>query len=412
MAGKSGAHKQLNRKKNSMQNNKSWLILATICSTLVVSSIYAAKPWWQKPQLQWKPFTALSAIMNTNYSYLRWEFQERKGVGAPKLFAQSMGMGSPNLQKLLVADSSATPVFSEVFTNWSAINYVNSTAISRWGPSSDEYLFIGTSTGLWRLDESTGQFVSVWYWNWDPTFIMSLGNAIIGIVWNYGSESGDHIFTPNEHIRLANIGIGSMWADPLSGKYGRSYSAVKVVATNLSVMISIGYQAGPTWYSFDDGLTSFSPAGVKVDGSKALVDDFFGYSTNVMIFKGTHYYNDGLFIGQLGGTMYPLNCPTNDFGTFFYSPTTRLLIAGNAVGNSLFYAILPPPDQVLPEIQIENAVIVSWSTQYSTTTLEGTTNLTNGVWQEVTSPRVMVGDQIQTAVPTDSKMKVFRLLSP
>jgi len=284
--------------------------------------------------------------------------------------------------------------------------------MARWNNPYDEF-FLGSSTGLWRFDEGQNQFVSVWYWDWDPTYIVSLGNAIYGRVGNCGSQSGYHVWGPGgSHTFSLACGTSDIWGDPISGNHGIASRFVRVVSTNLSIVIVDQVNGGGGLYSFDGGLTYNTPVGVRNDGLELYISDFYGYSGSNIIVKARSYGIESLFIGPLGGTLYPLSFPTNTLiGTLFYSPSTRLLIAGDATSTNLYYAVLPASDYVLPELQIQKGIIVSWPTNYSTATLQDTTNL-NGGWQEVTIPRIVVGDEIRVSVPVDSSHIFFRLLLP
>ena len=393
-----------------MKNNKlecgGFFTFACCVFAILNFSLFAcaAEPWWHNPQLDWKPFTNLPAT--SGYSY-PWSIQERSGNGTHKFFAQYLYNSN-----LLVAVASVTPSFIAIPTG--SLNpqfgYGTSTAMVRWNNSYDE-LFIGSYSGIWRFDEGLGQLVNVWWWTYDQTRIVSLGNAIYGEVVSWGSQSGTHIWTPSNHVRLTNStwsGYPPIWADPISGRYGENNYKVRVISTNFSILVNADTGGG---YSLDGGLSFQAPIGIQAGVGNLYVSDFYEYSnTNVIV--NTGYNAKSLFIGPLGGIMYPLNCPTNNITTFFYSPSTRLLIAGDAATTNLYYAVLPAPDEVVgPKLQIQNAIILSWSTQYSSATLESSTDL-NGVWQTVTNPQVIMNNQIQVAVPTTNPKMFFRLTSP
>jgi hypothetical protein len=154
-----------------------------------------AAEWWRNPELNldWKPFKIVPT-----YSYAgAWKILERTGTN-PKFFALEQFSQYNSVEKLFIADASTTPIFTEVPTNWSSVGTVTSYTLVKWQKPYKE-LFIGSTLGIWRFEEDTNQFVSIWYWNWPPDkmTITSLGNAIYCNVSSWGSQSGYHILKPD-----------------------------------------------------------------------------------------------------------------------------------------------------------------------------------------------------------------------
>jgi hypothetical protein len=377
---------------------------------MLIFSAFATQnePWWHDAQLEWKLFTGLPSI-STPYQWY-WDIQERSDNENPKFFAQSIGAASND--KFFVADSSVLPSFVEASTNL-PFGSAFSTAMARLNNPFNEF-FVGTSLGLWRFNENENQFVCEWYWNWDPTYqIVSLGNSIYGRVSSWGSQSGYHIWGAGGlHTYEPFGGTSEIWGDPISGNHGIGSRNVRIISPGQSIIVKdYGTEGG--LYSLDGGLTFKSPVGIRSDGLPLYVYNFYGYSGTNIIVENMSYGESTLFIGPLGGIMYPLSCPTNErMTTLFYSPTTRLLIAGDVNSSGLYYAVLPGPDEVLgPKLNLQEAFIISWESKYEITNLESTTDLASGNWTTVTAPQNVISNKIQVAVPKTQQM-FFRLTSP
>ncbi len=399
-----------NTRRNGLFTASFWICLTFIellMALPLTTSAATGTPWWHNPQLEWKPFTGFSQVQNTNGYARSWNIEERSQGLSTKYFGMSFPSGGP--QQFAVAQHIAEPVFIEVANGMPANSSVNSTVMCTWLNNYPEF-FVGSSSGIWRYDEDTQSFVSVWYWNWDPTCIVSLGNALYGSVLSWGSQSGAHLWTPAGDTYWHDQGrTWQIWADPISGRYGEGIRYVRVTSPTSSLMLANTYWVSNGQYSRDGGVTFLSPVGIRADGQNLIVSDFYPYTNDIVIISAQMISGDDLVIGQLEGTMYSLKCPVSNIGTFFYSPSTRLLIVGNAAGTELYSAVLPAANQVLPELAIQNAVIVSWSTQYLTAILQGSTSPT-GEWQVITAPRLVVGDQVQVAIPTDTPSRYFRMV--
>ena len=373
----------------------------------------ALEPWWHEAQLDWKPFTNLvTNPTNTLGVTWTWEIQERSANGTPKFFALATIWGGGC--KMFVADASANPTFVEVNTPLPFGSLATSTAMVKWNKPYDE-LFVGSSTGIWRFDEDSNQFVSVWPWSWDPVYIRSLGDAIYGSVLNWGAKSGEHIWSPSgdSYINSGSSALRTslIWADPISKTHGYGDDVVRVISTNMSIQLTGVYSGGDYYHTNSpSGVGPASLIGMRSDGLEIYMNNFYEYSGTNIILDARYSGMYDLFVGGLGGTFYKLNFPTNgSMTTMFYSPSTRLLIAGEAP--NVYYTVLPAPDELAgPQLQIQSAVIVSWDSQYNPATLESTANMTGG-WQTVTSPQVTVSNQTQVAIPSTAKM-FFRLVSP
>lgn len=382
------------------------LVFAFVLLNFSSNRMSAETPWIKNPQavIQWKPYTGIPASTNI-YMYGRYyNIKERKSDG--KVFAQLISWRSP--QRLLVANSSTNLVFTEVPVVWDSIVDVCSSAMVKWAKPYDEY-FVSSYTGVWRFDEESGQFVPIWnqsfcaYNNCDNFYIRSLGDRIYISIANWGGGSGDWIQTQSGHVRVSLApGSSQIWTDEISGNYGQGIGISRVISTNLSILIRNG-----SWYSFDGGMSYYGRAGTLENGSPLYVSDFYEYSgTNIVV--ADQQSNNDLYIGSLGGTMYPLNCPSSYVTTFFYSPRTRLLIAGDSVETGLYYTILPSPDQMLPELSIEKAVIISWHISNAGSMLQSSTNIL-GPWVPVVATLITNGNRIEASVRISKNTEFFRL---
>ncbi len=390
-----------------------WIICLTsieLLCTLPTVSAATGTPWFHDAQLEWYQFTALADARGTNQASSWWKFIEVNREGSRKLYALRTTWGEQ--QQLLVSDSTIAPVFTEVPVNWSEVGVILSMAASRWQKPYKE-LFISSRTGVRRFDEDLGQFAPVWIdsfcdYSCDPFYVASLGDSLIVAVGNWGAGSGDWLVTTNGRTRLTSCcGSQSLWADEVSKRHEGSVGYIHTIADGRSLLLRGNLGPGGA-YSFDGGATDLTPIGVRIDGQSLYVGGYYEYSnTNIVVFG--MYYPDSVFIGNVGETLYSLKCPVNTLSSFFYSPTSRLLIVGDNDSTNMYYTVLPPPGQVLPELSIQNAVIVSWSTQYLTAILQGSTSPT-GEWQVITAPRQVVGDQVQVAIPTDTPSRYFRML--
>ena len=392
-------------------------IINILLNCLLYTAAVAGTPWWHNAALEWKPFTGFPTIENTNSFACSWKLEERTVGANPKLFAVYSLWNSEI--HVLVSPLTNRPTFAEMPLELPespriySFGYATTTAMCTWGKPFNE-LFIGSSSGIWRFDETTNQLSSVWFWGWDPTYIRTLGNAIYGSVLNWGSESGEHIWSPSGKVDISSGGgTAFIWADPVSGRYGEGSFIVRLISPSQSiVMADSTYGQSPNGrYSFDGGVTFYNPVGIRDDGQELLINNFYVYDKTNVIVHTRSMSGDDLFIGNLGGTLYPLHSPIKEIGTFFYSPSTRLLIVGDRLCNNVYSAILNEPDQLSPEVTIANAVIVSWPTQFSSAILQGAPTLT-GTWQEVMAPRNVVGETLQVAIPTTLPQKYFRLLLP
>ena len=404
---------------NTIKSCFKGLSILTLCMVMTIFSTFAnaAEPWWTNPQLEWKPFTALPTV-DVPCGY-HWEIDERSEGENPKFFAQAIANNSGYPGRFLLANASLLPVFTEPVTDLSfgsayagITAYPTSSGMVRWNKSYDEF-FIGSASGIWRFDEDLNHYVKVWDWYWDPVYIVSLGNSIYGAVLNSGSGSGYHMWTPQGGDNFFAPGSASyqIWGDPISKNYGtRSLTRVRTISPTKSIYCS-------NWgsqYSFDGGQTLFTPIGTKNGGGSLYVTDFYPYTETEVIVKDSYYY---LYIGTLGGSFYQLNFPTNttssQLDTLFYSPSTRLLIAGNSKTYGLFYTVLPGPDEVDgPKLDIQSAFILSWSTNYPSTVLESTTDLVTGTWSAVDAPYNIVSNKVQVAVPANKPKEFYRLVYP
>jgi hypothetical protein len=133
-----------------------------------------------------------------------------------------------------------------------------------------------------------------------------------------------------------------------------------------------------------------------------------------MVYNPNH--KNDLFIGSLGGTLYPLNFPKPEedsyLNAFFYSPSTRLLISGNYNASSLYCTVLPVPEpkMLVQKITAQNVTNISWNMQDDGWRLEKSANLAS--WETVSEPRINEGVRTQVTV-TDTPTKLFfRLAYP
>ena len=398
-----------NTRRNGLFTASFWICLTFIELLMafpLTTSAATGTPWWHNPQLEWKPFTGFSQVQNTNGYARSWLIEERTQGPSTRYFGMGFPSGGP--QQFAIAEHNAEPVFIEVANGMPSFSSVNTTAMCTWLNNYPEF-FVGSSTGIWRYDEDLQSFVSIWYWSWDPTCIVSLGNALYGSVQSWGSQSGEHLWTPaGDTYWQEGARTWQIWGDQISGRYGTGERFVRVTSPTSSLMLVNTFNFDNGRYSRDGGLTFHSPVGARADGENLIVTDFYPYTNDIVIISARMSSGDDLVIGQLEGTLYSLKCPVSSIGTYFYSPSTRLLIVGNNAGTELYSTVLPASDRVLPELSIQNAVIVSWSTQYQNAILQGSRCLT-GQWQVVTAPRLVVGDQVQVAVPTDTPSRYFRM---
>ena len=385
--------------------------MITLLVILITTTFIGARePWYHDHRLEWKPFTALPAAAETEYT-LYWNIQERSTNGSKKFFAQSMFWNSRG--KFLVADASATPTF--VLEANQTPGIPSSTAMVKWNKNYDEY-FIATSLGLFRFDEDQKQFVTVWSFPYDTKLIASVGNYIFGTVNNSGSQSGQHIWKPNgEHVynRYGEVGLG-VWADPISGKYGVGMSNwVRVVSPTKSIYIDDNIT---NQYSTDGENTFCSPIGIRNDGKQFYLNGFYYYSDDTVIVLARYSGYGSLWIGKLGGIFHPLSFPFDVGSTFFYSPSTRLLIANQNNPNNLYFTVLPAPDEeVLPKPTIcvgETEVNISWPTQHPSVRVQRSSTLISDSWQDMLIPQITVDNKIQVVIPKTSNKMFYRLAMP
>ncbi len=392
-----------------------WIVCLTFIELLMALPLTASAatgtPWFHDAQLEWYQFTPLADARGTNEPTSFWKFIEVERDGLHKLYALRTPWAGQ--QQLLVSDSTIAPVFTEVPVNWSDVGVILSMAVSKWEKAYKE-LFISSRTGVRRFDEGLGQFAPVWIDSFcgnnvcDPFYLASLGDSLIVAVGNWGAGSGDWLVTTNGRTRLSNCcGSQYLWADEVSRRHDSTVGFIRTIADGRSLLLRGNLGPGGA-YSFDGGITDLSPIGVRNDGQPLYVGGYYEYSnTNIVVFG--MYYLNSVFIGNVGETLYSLKCPVDILSSFFYSPTSRLLIVGDDNSTNMYYTVLPPANQVLPELSIQNAVIVSWSTQYLTAILQGSTSPT-GEWQVVDAPRQVVGDQVQVAIPTDTPSRYFRMV--
>ena len=367
--------------------------------------------------LNWAPYYGLPHD-STNGSNISWSIEERVRSNHSTFFAHQLASGGE--RQFCIANSGAAPVFQVQPLGLPPYISATTTAMCTWSNSYPEF-FIGSTTGIWRYDEALQSFVSIWYWNWDATYIVSVGDSLYGSVMNFGSKSGAHLWSPTNELYWPDGGrTTQIWADPISGLYGDGFRLVRVTSPTSSLMLMNRWTFGDGnyfWsaeYSRDGGLTFASPVGIRADGLPMYVSGFYQHSGDIIVVKTSNIndpYDSLLFIGELGGTMYSLQCPITNIGTFFYSPTTRFLLVGNQTGTEFYSAILPATDEVLPELAIASAVIVSWPAQYSTAVLQSATSL-SGPWTEVSAPRNVVGNVVSVAIPTTGSKQYYRLFLP
>ncbi len=383
---------------------------------LAISS--QANEWWRNPELNlnWQQFNALPALNNPNGFAWYWDIQERCGNGTPKFFAQSVLWDSPTPgetlynNKLLVSDPSSTPTFIEIPIDKKFVNGF-STILSKWNKPHEE-LFLGTNTGLWRLNEDGNQLVCEWPWGWDPVYqIVSLGTSIFGRVTSWGSQSGYHHWKPDgTHIYEPFGGTSEIWGDPITGNHGNGFYQSRITSKKESLTVGKYYLSG---YSLDGLSTALQkPIGTSLYGENICVSSFYCYADKTIIIKTSHPMSEKLCIGKLGGTFYPLNPPIETGATLFYSPSTRLLVTGDATSNQLYYVVLPAPDPE-PQVHIsvpKNESLFSWNIQDKPVTVQTTTDL--ATWQTITLPQTTTGVRTEVVVPGADLKKFFRLAIP
>ncbi len=394
------------------------LAIFALLTTLFANA--TPEPWYKDPQgtqLDWKPFEALPKLEEPHSNWARyWKIEERGGTVSPKFFAISYKTSSGSQRKFLMADASTTPNFIEVNINLDQLSYICDTAMCTW-EKPDEEFFAGTSTGLWRFDEDLGNFVSEWYWHWDATYrIIPLGNAIYGAVGSWGSLSGYHLWKPDgtdvyDRKSTRNLEI---WGDPISGKYGvgaRRYVRI-VPSGNKSIMIdSFGHKGR---YSVNGGKKFHSPVGVRKDKKPmSNIDSFYCYTDNTVIIK-SYYGGDAINIGTLGGYLYQMSPPSKWINTFFYSPSTRLIIAGSSTNDDLYSAVLPAPNEIwFPDLQFRQtptSTVLYWISKQNPLKLEVSADQVN--WQKVTTKQVTSHGTTKVVVPSSTVQMYYRLNYP
>ena len=401
-----------------MKTKKMLVLLIMFMTTMFAG----AAEWWRNPalKLDWKPFTALPTI-STPYLWY-WDIQERSDGGNPKFFAQSIVWNDPSApaynNKFLMANPSATPIFTEAQVNLPFINPFSSTMV-KWDHSYNEFS-LGTNNGLWIFDESLSQFVNIWTWGWDPTYqIVSLGDHLYGRVTSWGSYSGYHTWKPDgTHTYVPSGGTTQIWGDPISGRHGTETYFARKVSANQSIVIDRQLYYLESLYSLDGGVNFLGRLGLKNDGTPLyLVTNFYAYADGVIIIltRNATWGETELYIGSLGGTFYPLPLPQFEnvsVTTFFYSPSTRLLVAGNVSVASLYSVVLPMPeaDMKVQNLRAQNNTIVSWNIQNSGVILQKSADLVT--WETVTDEKVNIGARTQAVVPGSSLKMFFRLTYP
>lgn len=383
---------------------KNYSVFALLLAVLAPDKSFGqAHPWFENPSMfvHWTNFTALPTPATNNYSTSGYVFKEDYVV-----------LTSTYEPKIWRLTSTNPVVYSEAVTNIGTI-YPTSVAFATYNDDPPE-LFIGSLLGLYKVNRTSSTLDVVWWWGADALYIAGARNMIYGLVISWGGQSGKHLWATNTHVRLDGDGEPGgtrIWADPVSKNYGLNYYSspvtVRMIDTNHSIIF---HQGG---YS-TNGAASYSNVGEYVDGGEQLsvsVNDAYLYASDtVLVNNGPYWQNNRILIGKLGGHFESLNCPAQgQITVFHYDKNSRLLIAGNSSG--LYSTVLPSETQILPELQIQGAVIVSWSTQYNTATLQGSTNVL-GPWEEVTAPRAVVGDKVQVAISADLPARFFRLLLP
>jgi hypothetical protein len=296
---------------------------------------------------------------------------------------------------------------------------IYSTAMVRWNKPYDEF-FVGTNSGLWRFDEDLGTFVCEWYWTWDPLCkIASIGNGICGIVSSWGSQSGIHVWKPDGTHTFksagARFGDLNIWGDPISHKYGYDWDYYTRIAPSGKSSITLKMDSGKSAYSLNGGVKFYSPVGTRKDKEDfSYFDDFRPYTNSTVILKPVNLRSGGLIMGNLGGYFYPIPIQCEELDTFFYSPNTRLMIAGLARENKLFYAVLPEPNTIwLPKLHTKNIpgkTIVSWDSKQNPLRLEMSTNKVS--WKKVTNRKITEHGVTKVVVPDYKHRLHFRLVHP
>lgn len=392
---------------------KNYSVFTLLLAVLALDKSFGqSHPWFENPAMfvRWTNFTALPTISSPYNN--GWAFAERQKNGGWELAAIYAGQRTNSV--MMISESTTTPVFHRVGTNYPTF-YANwdvgfTTIVAVQWTNQYRDFFLGSGLGLFRYNEATELLDPIWSFSWDPIIIADLGGEIAGLVFSFGSQSGLHTFSPVTGHQFATMqgGMWGLWADPVSKTFDDYYPTRNLFVRSVSDSQSIIFREQD--YSTNGGL-SYAPIGVRSDGVEIWIRNAYVYEApDVVILLARDFASDTLQIGKLGGTFYSLNFTGPIyFGGLFYSRNSRLLIAGNA--DDLYAAVLPDVGQMAPILSIQNAVIVSWSTQYSAATLEGATNV-GGPWQEVTNQRVVVGDKVQVAVPADLPARFFRLLLP
>jgi hypothetical protein len=133
-----------------------------------------------------------------------------------------------------------------------------------------------------------------------------------------------------------------------------------------------------------------------------------------VILKPINLSQGGLIIGKLGGYFYPIPIQCKDLDTFFYSPSTRLMIAGSVGTNELYSAVLPGPKEIwFPELKIKKTLtktVLSWDAEQNPLTLEVSANKVS--WKKVTSKKVTKHGTTKVTVPNSKKRLYYRLNYP
>lgn len=374
----------------------------------------AETPWWHQSSLSLTNFTALPTVIDSTSYNAHWVFSERQTSNGFELGGAYVGDNSHLI--VVTSESTTNPVFRRVGTNltshfsWYSQGYTTIAAI-QWTNTFPEF-FLGSGWGVCRIDSLSDQLETIWASGSDTAEVADLGNKAAVIVRMWGQTSGKWIISPTLGVQAVcnwtNCGGGKagIWSDIAMQNFGGHTdppypNTVRKASETHSIYVK--NQVYST-----NGI-DFIPLGLRSDNGEYITPtDFYVYSAPNIILVKTADTPTSFFIGELGGTFYPLNI--SDVGgvnTFYYSQHSRLLIVGNLDTVGLYSTVLPDPGQTLPVLSIRDG-IVSWHISNADMMLQCATNI-SGPWVPVVANLVTNGDRIKASILTGKSAEFFQL---